>query len=110
MATYAAAKLFDPTAVGTSIGIIYTAPGSTTVKVAELLIANTTASNITINLYMVPYGGTAGSANLIGASIPIPGNSTMQWEMSQILASGDFIAASASAAGVLIRGSGVAIT
>lgn len=109
MATYAMAKLFDPTAIGTSIGIVYTAPTNpaTTVKVSELLVANTTGGNITVNIYMVPSGGNAGPSNLIAAAVTVPGNGTLQWSMEQVLAPGDLIAVAASAAGLLVRGSGV---
>lgn len=78
---------------GTSVATVYTVPASTDVKVASIVLANTTAVSATVTLHAVPSGGSAGVANQVVPAIAVPGNSVTVIESSVYMAAGDFIAA-----------------
>lgn len=78
---------------GTTNSTLYTVPASTTVKVASIVITNTTSSSATLTLSIVPSGGTAGAANRILAAIAVGGNVTMTLDpISVYMNASDFIA------------------
>jgi hypothetical protein len=110
MAIYSAVRL-SQSQPGTGFATVYTAPASTKTIVKEIVACNTTASPITFDLALVPNGGTAGPTNQIIFGHIIPANTTVSYTYSQVLATGAFISAKASAATSLtVTVSGVEIT
>lgn len=93
-------------AIGTSVSTFYTAPTLTRTIAKCFDIVNTTAAAITVNLYLVPSGGTAGTSNalLYGRTVPVGGN--VQWTGTQVLNAGDTVQINASAVGCTYNGSG----
>lgn len=85
---------------------VYTVPSLTRTFVKNIDVANTTAAPLTVNIYLVPSGGTAGTGNMLFPTVSIPANSIVQWTGSQILNTGDFIQATGSGAGLTINASG----
>lgn len=53
------------TQLGTSAGVLYTAPTATTSTIANMSFSNTSASPVSITVYNVPSGGTASAANQV---------------------------------------------
>lgn len=92
---------------GTSIATVYTVPGATTVKLASIVLCNTTTSSATVTISVVPLGGTAGVANRIASSLSVGANATTVIETPVYMNAGDFIAAlqgTASAITVTVSG------
>lgn len=96
-------------------GAIATTPTLTTLRTVPALtrditkcidIVNTTAAALTVFVYLVPSGGTAGTSNALLYGATVPANGNMQWTGTQILNPGDLIQASASGAGITINVSG----
>jgi hypothetical protein len=108
-------------AIGTSISTIYITPANTQAYVKDIDICNTTSGAITVYVYLVASGATAGTtgsnANAIFYNTNIPAYSVVQWTGTQILnggkldangisTGGDTIQVKASAAGLNITVSG----
>lgn len=84
----------------------YTVPTFTRTLVKDIAITNTTAAMITVSLYFVQSGGSAGATNIFMSNVAIPPNGLFQWNGSQVLHTGDFIVDVASAVGCTINISG----
>ncbi len=87
----------------------YTAPVSTRTIIDKFTATNVDASARTLTVFFVPSGGSAGSSNTIISALSISAGATTDLTQlqNQIMAAGDFIAASASAANaIVIRASG----
>jgi len=57
---------FEASAIATGTGTtVYTVPSGYRADVKDMLIANTTAGELTIGVYIVPSGGTAGVTNIL---------------------------------------------
>lgn len=82
-----------PVQLTTSAATIYTTPVSTTTTIKQILITNTTGTAATFTLYLVKTGGTPAAANQIYSSVPVPGNTTINIDLTQVLTAGDFISA-----------------
>jgi hypothetical protein len=97
-------SVFAPIATATQ----YTAPGGVNTIIDKFTATNTTGSTITLTVYLVPNGSTAGASNeLLNATSIASGATFISTEMqNQILNSGDSIAVIASATGLMIRASG----
>lgn len=93
-------------AIGTSVSTFRTTPDLARDIVKTIDIANTTAATITVTVYFVPDGDSAGDASAIIPSTNIPANSIFQWTGAQVLNAGDTIQAVASATGSTIHVSG----
>jgi len=91
-------KLHAPSQLGNSAATLYTVPGSTTTILKQVALCNTTATNRTVSLYLVPNGGTAGVTNAVLYDVPVDSKSTIFVNMSAVMATGDFISGSASVA------------
>lgn len=110
MAIYSVVRL-SQNQLTTSFVTQYTAPASTKTIVKEIVVCNTTAGPITLDLALVPNAGSAGVANQIISGHSIPASTTVTYTYSQVLATGAFISAKASAATSLtVTISGVEIT
>lgn len=91
-------------AAGTgSFATLYTVPTGRQMAIVDIEVCNTSATPATFYISLVPSGGTAGASNALFYAAPINGNSTVQWTGQQVLASGGFVAAYASAATVTIK-------
>ena len=94
----------DGTAVSDSATTLYTCPAGTSsrARIDKLVIANYDGSNpVDVTVYKVPSGGSAGNSNTISEqskTIAIGGAWTVSEAIGQILAEGDTLQATASAA------------
>jgi len=93
-------------ATSPTVTTVYTCPVLTRAFVKSIDLCNTTASSLTITVYLVESGGTPGASNTLVPTITLPPNGMFQWSGSQILNAGDTIRATASGAGVTINASG----
>lgn len=92
---------------GTSNATLYTVPASTSVKLASIVVCNTTTSPATVTLDVVPSGGTAGVTHRICSALTVSGSATTVIDSSVYLSAGDFIAGlqgTASALTVTVSG------
>jgi len=91
-------KLHAPVQLSNSVGTHYTVPGSTTTIVKQIALCNTSANNRTVDVHLVPNGGTAGVANAVIYNVVVDATSTTFVNMSAVMDAGDFIAAKAQVA------------
>ncbi len=85
---------------------VYTTPASTRTIVKTIDLCNTSTGGLTVTVYLVQSGGTAGATNTLIPTITIPINGYYQWTGAQVLNAGDTIQATASGAGITINASG----
>jgi hypothetical protein len=85
---------------------IYTVPASTRTMIKEMDICNTTAGTLTLNVHLVPSGGSATTANALFYNASISANTTLQWSGVQVLNVGDTIRVQGSGLGLTINISG----
>jgi hypothetical protein len=76
----------------TSSATLYTVPASTDVKLASIVLCNTTTTTATVTLSAVTAAGTAGVTNQIVSAMPIGSNSTVVIDTSIYMSTADFIA------------------
>lgn len=93
-------------AIGATISTFYTVPVLTRAFVKNIDICNTTSTPMTVTLYLVESGGSAGAANTLIPGIMLPANGIYQWTGTQILNAGDTIQAIASTTGSTLNASG----
>lgn len=93
-------------AIGTGITTLYTVPSSTRAFVKNLDFVNTSASNLTYRIFLVPSAGTAGTDNAIFYDFPIGSKENIQWTGTQILNEGDMIQIQSSGTGITVTASG----
>jgi hypothetical protein len=91
-------KVVEGVALGTSLATIYTAPSRAILLAATL--CNTDTAARTPALYIVPSGGSAQAANRVWSQALLA-KETGIYEGLDVMASGDFIRASASTASVV---------
>jgi len=91
-------KLHDPVQLGNSVATHYTVPGGTTTIVKQIALCNTSANNRTVDIHLVPNGGTAGVANAIVYNVVVDATSTTFVNLSAVMGAGDFISAKAQVA------------
>jgi hypothetical protein len=89
VAAYNLKRMTNPTQLGTTASSVYTAGSGVTAVVKQLLATNTTATASTVSVHLVPSSGTTTTANLIFAAVPVPANSTLIIDLSQVLNTGD---------------------
>lgn len=85
---------------------IYTVPASTRTMIKEMDICNTTAGTLTLNVHLVPSGGSPTTANALFYGASISANTTLQWSGVQVLNVGDTIRVQGSGLGLTINVSG----
>lgn len=99
-------KLFTG-AVPTSAGSAeYTVPTGYKTNLTNIDICNTGATALTLTGYLVPTGGTAGTANTFIPTVTINPYTMFKWCGEQILNAGDFIQLVGSGAGLTAHVSG----
>ena len=86
--------------------VLYTAVASTTGLLKAFDICNTTIAAITVSVYLVPVGGTAGAANAILFTVSVGIAGTYTWRGTQVIPAGGSIQAIASAVGCTFTGAG----
>lgn len=91
MATYTEKQLAQSCVASTTETTVYTVPGATTTIVKQIVCANVTASAATTSISIVASGGTAGVTNRILEQVSIPANSTVSFDLSQVMAAAGFI-------------------
>lgn len=85
----------------------YTVPVASFVKLAKVVLCNTSGAAVTVSVSVVKAGGTAGAANRVLASWPLgaAGSTTSTVDLSECegmqLGPGDFVSAVASAGGAV---------
>lgn len=88
----------------------YTAPASTRTIVKQIILTNVTASTATVSISFVNSGGSQGTTNRIVEQVSVPAYGIVTIDLSQVLETGDFISALASAATTInMRVSGVEV-
>jgi hypothetical protein len=98
-------KLGQSAITGT-IATIYTVPAKFRSFVKDLNICNTTAGAVTVNVHLVPNGGTAGTDNAILYGYSIAANTTYRWTGVQIMNQLETIQVKGSTTGLTITASG----
>jgi len=93
-------------ALTTSVATLYTVPSSTRTYVKGIDICNTSGSTITVNVYLVPSGGSAGTGNALFYGLSVSANTTYHWVGTQILNPAQTLQASASTTGCTLIASG----
>ena len=107
MAAYNLKRMTAPTQLGTSASTVYTVGSGITATVKQILAANVTSSASTVSIHLVPSGGSATTANLIFAAIPVAGNSTVVFDLNQVMDTGDTLrafAGNATAINLVVSG------
>mgnify|MGYP003644014678 CR=1 FL=1 len=101
-------KLHDPSQLGNSVSTLYTVPASTTAILKQITLCNVSANNRTVQLYVVPNGGTAGVANALLYDMTVDATSTMFVNLSSVMETGATLQGLASvAAAITIHSSGI---
>lgn len=109
--TVTAKALIDAKYAASSVATEYTASGHTIID--KFTATNTDASAVTLTVYIVPSGGTAGGSNTVisAKSIAAGATSDLSELQNQILNTGDLISVFASTASkMVIRMSGREVT
>ena len=93
---------------------VYTAPVGTNTIIDKFTAANQDGSSHTLNVNLVPNGGSVGAGNLLIDAQSVSGSSVTDFSgylQNQILNAGDFLSIKASAASdILVRVSGREVT
>jgi len=101
-------SLFQPTQLTTSPTTIYTFPNVPT-RIGKLTACNTSGSAVTINIYLVPQGQSAGAGTIIISALSIPAGESVDLTTVEdhVISANWSIQASASTGGAItIFGSG----
>lgn len=85
---------------------LYTVPASTRTMLKDIDIVNTSAGALTVDVYLVPSGGTAGTSNALFYNYSLASKTNVQWTGTQVLNAGDTIQIVASGLGCTIIASG----
>jgi len=94
----------------TTITTLYTVPASTTTIAKNIILANTTATDATIDVHFVPNAGAAGATNKIIPTYTVPTNDSIVVDMAGVLETGDTIQAlQATASAITVYISGVEV-
>ena len=105
--SYNIKRLVAPQTLTTSSTLLYTVPSSTTTTLKQVLFANTSGQSVAVSVYLVPSGATATTSNLMFPAIQVASNSTLTFDLNQVLNANDMIYASASSgASINIMASG----
>lgn len=99
-------RLVGPAAMATSATALYTAPGSTTTIIKQIMLCNTDSLTQTATLHIAAAGSVA-NANMIFKAISLDPSETVILNLSLVLATGNIISGLASHVGVTITISGI---
>ena len=107
MASYISKKMTSPTQLGTTASTVYTVGTGVTATVKEILVANVSASSSSVSIYFVNSGGIASTSNLMFPAVAISANSSVAFDVNQVLDAGSTIqalAGNSSAVNIMISG------
>ena len=93
-------------AITTSATTLYTVPSLTRTYLKDINICNTTGSPVTVNVYLVPSGGSAGTGNALLFGLSVAANTVYRWTGVQVLLPSQTVQVSASGTGCTIIASG----
>lgn len=105
-------KLVEGSQLTTSAATYYTAPANTTTVLKKLTITNTSSGAVTVTIYLVPSGGSAGAASEVTPAKSIAAGAVYEAYEAEnhVLMTGDTLQALASAATSLtLQASGIEI-
>lgn len=87
---------------------MYTVPALTAALIDKFTANNTSGATATLDIYIVPSGGTAGASNKLVSALSLTAGQILDVGLqNHILNAGDFIATNASAAtAIVVRASG----
>lgn len=107
--TVTAKRFINGSQLTGAAAVYYTVPALTTSVIKALSICNTTAGAITVTIYLVPSGGSAGVTNAITSGLSVAANATYVCPeaVNQVLEAGGTI--QALGANLTIVASGVEI-
>ena len=101
-------KLHDPSQLGTSASTLYTVPASTTTILKQVSLCNTSATARTVQLFVVPNGGTAGVTNALVYDMTVDAKATVFVNLSSVMETGATLQGQASvASAITIHSSGI---
>ena len=87
---------------------IYFVSAATSRIVKQVVLCNTSASNVTVDVHLVTSGGTVGVVNALIYNMTVDSLSTMFVNLAAVMEMGDFISAKANvAASVTIHSFGI---
>lgn len=98
--------LLGQSAITTSATTLYTVPSSSRTYLETIDVVNTNATTTTFDVYLVPSGGTAGTANALFYQQSLLPKQNLQWSGLQVLDTGYTVQIKASATGITIIASG----
>jgi hypothetical protein len=93
-------------AITTSATTLYTVPSSSRTFVENIDVVNTGASTASVDIYLVPFGGTADTSNALFYQQSLTAKQTLHWAGLQVIDAGATIQIKASATGITITASG----
>lgn len=99
-------QLIARKAMTTAVETLYTVPTGYQMNISEIDVTNTSAGTLTVTVYLVPSGSTAGASNALLSTVSVAANSIYQWKGSQVLNIGDSIQSLASATTMTIMVTG----
>jgi ATP-dependent protease ClpP protease subunit len=95
----------------TSNTTLYTVPSGKKAIIKQILLSNTSASDVTVTIYLVPSGGTAGANNMIVPGITVNAKTVVTIDMAQVMNAGDFLVGVQNTSGaVTVTISGVEVS
>jgi hypothetical protein len=98
--------LLGQTAVTTSATTLYTVPSSSRSYIETIDVVNTSSATATFDIYLVPFGGVAGTGNALFYQQSLAAKQNIQWTGLQVIDAGYLIQVKASATGITITVSG----
>jgi hypothetical protein len=109
MAVYTAAELAEVTALGTSETEVFSNSNKCIIK--QILLANYTATDRTVEIKVIPSGDTTGDEHIIFGDITVPANTTTSMDLAMVIPADASVAAKCLAAmSVNIHVSGVEVS
>lgn len=104
-------RLVAGSALTGSLATYYTAGTATTAIIKQITLCNTDTATRTVDLHIIPNGGSAAAANQIFQDLALQAGETKMFSVSEVLTTGYFLQASASSASVVaLTVSGVEVT
>jgi hypothetical protein len=110
---FIALQIIPPIVLTTTLRTLYGVPPNVTMIIKKLTLTNTSGSDATFTLYLVPMGATAGVGNCLDITVPIAAGQTYDATeaVNQALPTGALIRALASAnTAITCIGSGIEIS
>jgi hypothetical protein len=99
-------KMFQA-ALATAVTTQYTVPAARQDVIKDIEVANTTTNPLSLQMNVVPSGGSAANSNSIFQGIIIPGSQTFHWTGTIVMNAGDFIATATGGLGLTATVSGL---